>query len=152
MDALVVALRQVPDPRGASTIFRSGSVLCIVAMALLSGNRDIAEIHRFGQCLKPAQRQALGLPRGKGKGFWRVPGYNVYYNLLCRLDLDRFATVLTAWLQSQAGTLPACLALLRSALLAIYARLRDMYGCLPAIIENLRANPLTVQRLVMGKL
>jgi len=111
MYALVVALRQVPDPRGASTIFRSGSVLCIVAMALLSGSRDIAEIHRFGQRLKPAQRQALGLPRGQGKGFWRVPGYNVYYNVLCRLDLDRFATVLTAWLQSQAGKLPACLAL-----------------------------------------
>jgi hypothetical protein len=109
--SLAVALRQVLDPRGASTSFRIGPVLCIVAMALLSGCRDVAEIHRFGQRLKPAQRRALGLPRGRGKGYWRVPGYNVYYNLLRRLDLDRFAAVLTGWLQAQAGKLPACLAL-----------------------------------------
>ena len=109
--ALAVALRQVPDPRSVSTVFRIGPVLCIVAMALLSGCRDVAEIHRFGQRLKPAQRQALGLPRGRGKGYWRVPGYNVYYNLLRRLDLDRFAVLLTAWLQTQAGKLPTCLAL-----------------------------------------
>lgn len=109
--ALEVALRQVPDPRSASTVFRIAPVLSIVAMALLSGCRDVAEIHRFGQRLKPTQRKALGLPRGQGKGYWRVPGYNVYYHLLRRLDLDRFAIVLTAWLQAQAGKLPTCLAL-----------------------------------------
>ena len=54
--------------------------------------------------------------------------------------------------RSRNPTLVGALALLRSALLAIYARLRETHGCLPAIIENLRANPFSVQRLVMGKL
>jgi len=54
--------------------------------------------------------------------------------------------------RSRNPTLVGALALLRSALLAIYARLRETHGCLPAIIENLRANPLTVQRLIMGML
>ncbi len=108
--SLAVALRQVKDPRGKSTTFRSGPLLCIVAMALLSGCRDVSEIHRFGQRLKPKQRQAIGLPKGPGKGYWMAPGYNVYYQFLRRLDLDQFGQVLTAWLQTNAGSLPSSLA------------------------------------------
>ena len=80
-------------------------------MALLSGCRDVSEIHRFGQRLKPKQRQAIGMPKGPGKGYWMVPGYNVYYQFLRRLDLDQFGQVLTAWLQTNAGSLPSSLAL-----------------------------------------
>lgn len=54
--------------------------------------------------------------------------------------------------RSRNPTLVGALALLRSALLAIYARLRETHGCLPAILETLRANPHAVQRLVMEQL
>lgn len=109
--SLAVAMQQVKDPRGKSTTFRSGPLLCIVAMALLSGCRDVSEIHRFGQRLKPKQRQAIGMPKGLGKWYWMVPGYNVYYHFLRRLDLGQFGKVLTAWLQTNVGSLPSSLAL-----------------------------------------
>ena len=109
--SLAAALRQVKDPRGKSTMFRSGPLLCTIAMALLSGCRDVSEIHRFGQRLKPKHRQAIGMPKGRGKGFWKVPGYNVYYHFLRRLDLGQFSEVLSRWLQSQSGSLPSSLAL-----------------------------------------
>jgi hypothetical protein len=40
-----------------------------------------------------------------------VPGYGVFYQVLTRMDSEAFATLLTNWLQSRAGTLPAALAL-----------------------------------------
>ncbi len=105
------ALQAVPDPRSSNTQFRIGSVLAIVAMAILSGHREIAAIHRFGQRLKPQQRAKLSLPLRRGTRMRKAPGYKVYYDLLCRLDLDAFARVLGEWLQEQAGTLPASLAM-----------------------------------------
>ena len=54
--------------------------------------------------------------------------------------------------RSRNPNLVGALALLRSALLAIYARLRETHGCIPAILENLRMNPAYAQRLVMGQL
>jgi predicted transposase YbfD/YdcC len=50
--------------------------------------------------------------------------------------------------RSRNPTLVGALALLRSALLAVYARLRESQGGLPAILENLRANPHLTQRLI----
>ena len=60
-------------------------------MALLSGHRDLSQIHRFGQRLTQKQHKELGLPRKKNTEFRRVPGYKVYYNLLAKLDPDMFA-------------------------------------------------------------
>ena len=112
LHSLVMALQQVPDPRRNNRRFRCGTVLCIVAMALLSGCRNIAEIHRFGQRLKPKHRARLGLPRdAKYPKIFEAPSYKVYYNLLCHLDLEAFARVLTQWLQAGAGKLPASLAI-----------------------------------------
>ena len=109
--SLMEALQKVPDPRAQNTQFRIGSVLAIVAMAILSGHREIAAIQRFGWRLKQPQRAKLSLPFKRGTRVRKIPSYNVYYEVLSRLDLDAFARILGEWLQAQAGTLPASLAM-----------------------------------------
>jgi hypothetical protein len=109
---LMEVLRKAPDPRGSNTRFRTGPVLCIVAMALLCGARQISEIARFATRLRPQQRRELGLPRKKGtKAFYEAPGYGVFYQLLTRMDPAAFADILTGWLSEQQGALPGALAL-----------------------------------------
>lgn len=103
---------QAPDPRDDNTRYRIGPVLTLIALALLAGRREIAEIARFATTLRQPQRRRLGLPRKKGtRGFYQVPGYGVFYQVLTRMDPEAFATLLNGWLQSRAGTLPAALAL-----------------------------------------
>jgi hypothetical protein len=52
------------------------------------------------------------LPLKKGtRGFYQVPGYGVFYQVLTRMDPEAFATLLNGWLQKRAGALPAALAL-----------------------------------------
>jgi hypothetical protein len=109
---LMEVLRRAPDPRGANTRFRTGPVLCIVTMALLCGARQISEIARFANRLRPQQRRELGLPRKKGtRAFYETPGYGVFYQLLTRMDPAPFADILTGWLSEQQGSLPGALAL-----------------------------------------
>jgi hypothetical protein len=110
--SLFEVLQRAPDPRARNTRFRIGAVLTLVALALLAGRRDIAEIARFATTLHPRQRRLLGLPRRPGtQAFYEVPAYGVFYQVLTRLDNEAFATLLTEWLQARAGTLPQALAL-----------------------------------------
>jgi hypothetical protein len=110
--ALVTALQRVKDPRRHNRRFRCGTLLCIVAMALLSGCRNISEIYRFGQRLKPKHRARLGLPRNtQHPKLFAAPSYKVYYNLLSKLPLEQFAQTLSAWLQAGRGRLPTALAM-----------------------------------------
>ena len=103
---------QVRDPRAKNTTFKIRPVLSIIAMAIMAGCRDVAQIERFAQRLRHDQRQSIGLPREKNsKRFWRVPDYNVYYHLLRRIDNEAFATLLSEWLRARAGELPAALAM-----------------------------------------
>jgi hypothetical protein len=112
MDSLLAVFRHAPDPRDTNTRYRIGPVLTLVALALLAGRRDIAEIARFATTLAPAQRRRLGLPRKKGtRAFYEVPGYGVFYQVLTRMDPEPFAQRLNAWLAAQAGSLPQALAL-----------------------------------------
>lgn len=112
MDSLLDVFRQAPDPRDDNTRYRIGPVLTLIAMALLAGRREIAEIARFATTLTHPQRRRLGLPIKKGtRRFYQVPGYSVFYQVLTRLDPEAFAARLTDWLQNRAGTLPAALAL-----------------------------------------
>jgi hypothetical protein len=70
------------------------------------------QIVRFGNRLRREQRIALGLPRFKPNSNYRkAPSYKVYYNLLCKVDIERFAQCLSQWLAKHSGTLPAALAL-----------------------------------------
>lgn len=112
MLSLLEALRLAPDPRGKNTRFRAGPVLAIVAMALLAGRREIAEIARFATTLSQKQRHLLGLPRKKTtQAFHQVPTYSVFYALLTRLDAEAFAAHVHGWLQAQADALPQALAM-----------------------------------------
>jgi hypothetical protein len=112
MDSLLDVFRRAPDPRDANTRYRIGPVLSLIAMALLAGRREIAEIARFARTLSQPQRRRLGLPCKKGtRAFHEVPGYGVFYQVLTRMDPEAFATLLNGWLQSRSGTLPQALAL-----------------------------------------
>ena len=112
LDSLLDVFRRAPDPRDPNTHYRIGPVLTLIALALLAGRREIAEIVRFANTLKPAQRRRLGLPIKKGtRRFYQVPGYGVFYQVLTRMDPEAFATLLNDWLGQHAGTLPAALAL-----------------------------------------
>ena len=112
LDSLLDVFRKAPDPRASNTVYRTYSVLTVIAMALLAGRREIAEIARFATSLSQPQRRRLGFPRKKGtKAFWQVPSYSVFYQVLTRMDPEAFAEVLSGWLQSRAGTLPGALAL-----------------------------------------
>ncbi len=112
LGSLMEVFRRGPDPRGANTRYRTYGVLTLIAMALLAGRREVAEIARFATTLSQAQRRRLGLPRKPGtRAFYQVPSYSVFYQVLTRMDPERFAQLLTDWLQSRAGTLPQALAL-----------------------------------------
>ena len=52
--------RQAPDPRDSNTRYRIGPVLTLIAMALLAGRREIAEIARFATHPHPAPAASLG--------------------------------------------------------------------------------------------
>ena len=110
--SLFEVLQTASDPRAKNTRFRIGAVLTLVALALLAGRREIAEIVRFARTLHPRQRRLLGLPLRKGtQAFYEVPGYGVFYAVLTRLDSVEFAALLSDWLQAHAGTLPQALAM-----------------------------------------
>jgi hypothetical protein len=110
--SLLEAFRHAQDPRGTNTRFRIGPVLTLVAMALLAGARDVAQIARFATRLKPQQRAGLSLPIRKGtRRFYEVPTYSVFYQVLIRMDPEAFARQLNDWLVAQAGTLPTALCL-----------------------------------------
>lgn len=112
MDSLRELFARAPDPRDTNTHYRIGPVLTIIALALLAGRREIAEVARFAQSLTPVQRRRLGLPIKKGtRRFYKVPGYSVFYEVLTRMDPEAFAALLSGWLASRAGALPQALAL-----------------------------------------
>src|SRR5208337_447907 len=92
MGSLLEVFRKAPDPRDKNTRYRIGPVLTLVAMALLAGRREIAEIARFATTLTQPQRRRLGLPLKRGaRAFYQVPGYGVFYQVLTRMDPEAFA-------------------------------------------------------------
>lgn len=112
VQSLLEVFRHAPDPRDNNTQYRTGPVMALIAMALLAGRRDIAEIARFATTLTQPQRRQLGLPLKKGtRAFYKVPGYDVFYQVLTRMDPEPFAGLLSDWLLRRAGTLPQALAL-----------------------------------------
>jgi len=112
MDSLRELFARAADPRDTNTRYRIGPVLTLIAMALLAGRREIAEIVRFAKTLTQGQRHRLGLPiKKRTKRFYQVPGYGVFYQVLTRMDPEPFAALLSGWLGQRAGTLPQALAL-----------------------------------------
>ncbi len=137
-ESLRDALRKVPDPRRKQgQRYPLAPCLVILALGLLAGKKDLAEIQRFGTRLSQAQRQALGFWVKKGTKFYPVPTYHVLRDLLIGLDLAAFADVLTGWLQGQAGCLPASLALDGKTI-------RDHLGCIVSLVEHEDGAPVAV--------
>jgi hypothetical protein len=111
LESLHSTLCHIPDPRASNRGFHIGAVLSIVAMAIFSGHRSIAAIVRFADRLHHNQRVALGLPRFRGGRYRKTPKYKVFYNLLAKIEVNRLAEHLSAWLIQHRGTLPVALAL-----------------------------------------
>jgi len=112
IESLHQMLSKIPDPRARNSIFPIGAMLSIIAMAILSGHRNIVQIVRFADRMNMPHRIALGLPRfAKDSSYRKVPSYSAIYNLLRQLDVDQFAEHLSLWLQQHTGSLPAALAL-----------------------------------------
>ena len=109
--SLAKALRQVPDPRSREGLqYPIGPVLTIVALGLLLGRKHLSEIVRDGQRLSQGQRARLGLRQKRGTRFLPAPCYNVYREVLQRVNLESLAAGLTHWLSAHRGQLPATLA------------------------------------------
>jgi len=120
----------VPDPRRAQgKRYPLAPTLAVVALGLLAGKVDLAEIQRFGTRLSQLQRKVLGFWPKKGTRFYPAPTYTVLRDLLIALDLNALADVLTRWLQAQAGRLPASLALDGKTI-------RDHLGCIVSLVEH----------------
>ena len=66
-------LAEVPDPRKSNRSFPISSMLSLVAMALLAGCTNLAQIQRYGQFLTHAQRVWLGWPPGKNGKTRKAP-------------------------------------------------------------------------------
>ena len=137
--SLQEALRQVPDPRRAQgKRYPLAPCLTVLALGLLAGKVHLSEIQRFGTRLSQPQRQALGFGRKNGTRFYTVPTYTVLRDLLRRVDLHALADVLTRWLQSQAGLLPASLALDGKTI-------RDHLGCIVSLVEHEDGAPVALR-------
>ena len=116
LQPLAKALRAVPDPRAKNRQNQIGPLLCLLALGLLCGGTNLSAILRHASRLTQAQLRLLGI-RGRrlspGSKIWiySVPNYEVFRSLLCRIDLDAFATILSQWLSAHRGALPAHLAM-----------------------------------------
>ena len=104
-------LAEVPYPRKSNRSFPIGSLLSLVAMALLAGCTNPAQIQRYGQFLTHTQRLWLGWPLDKTGKRRKAPSYKALYNLLCKIDPHAYAEELSRWMQTHLGTLPRALAL-----------------------------------------
>ncbi len=113
LESLAQCLWHLPDPRHrCGRRYPLGAVLGIIILALLQGEKDMRGFHRTGQRLNQRQRARLGLRLKRGsKHFRPVPGYDVYREVLHRIDLGILAQHLSTWLQEQAGSLPSTLAI-----------------------------------------
>ena len=112
IESLYDVLYRFKDPRARNSIYSIGAMLSIIAMAILSGHRNVVQIARFAERMKMNHRKMLGLPRfAKGSKYYKQPSYNAFYNLLKKLDVDLFAQTLSEWLFEHNGLLPAGLAM-----------------------------------------
>ncbi len=113
LSSLRQAFEQLDDPRRAqSRRHPMTALLTLVALGLLMGGRDMKNIWSKVVKLTQGQRERIGLKvRSKKSGLLKMPGYDCLNDFMNKLDPQEFASVLTNWLQSNQGTLPASLAL-----------------------------------------
>jgi hypothetical protein len=145
LSSLFEALQQVPDPRSrCARRYLIGAVLSLAALGLLRGAVHVSAILRTAQKLSQSQRAQLRLPWKKGTRFRQVPGYDVFGDVLSRVDLEALARVLTQWLQSHAGELPRTLAVDGKTI-------RDHLGLIVTLVDAEEGAPVAVAANVAGK-
>lgn len=87
------ALASLPDPRSRHGRFHPlPAVLGLVALALLSGRKSLAGIHRFGRQYGAPLAWALGFRRGK------TPAVSTLSRTLRRFDADALEAILARWI------------------------------------------------------
>jgi hypothetical protein len=111
LESLHEALRAVPDPRSRNRRHRASTVLTIVCLGLLMGQKRVMDFVRLATQLNYRQRELLWYYKAAGKKVGIAPGKDVFYVLLRSIDPGELAGVLNLWLASQQGKLPANLAL-----------------------------------------
>ena len=145
LQSLAQALRQVPDPR-----VRDGrqyplwAILTVIALGLLLGRKHVSEMMRDGQRLSQAQRRQIGLRQRCGTRFIPTPCYNVYREVLRRIDLSTLARVLTGWLSAHRDRLPATLAYDGKTI-------RDRLGLIVTLLDIEEGVPVAVAAEPKGK-
>jgi Druantia protein DruA/DDE_Tnp_1-associated len=145
LQSLREALHSIPDPRTAKgRQYPLWTVLCVVALGLLSGCVHLSEIVRLGQRLSQAQRRGLGFRMRKNSRFYPAPGYTLYRELLPRLDLDAFAKALNGWLGQHRGQLPSTLAFDGKCI-------RENLGAIVTLLDVEEGVPLAVAATTVGK-
>ena len=143
--SLFDAFQRVPDPRRRSARrYLIGAVLSLTALGLLRGAVHVSTILRTAQKLSQSQRGQLRLPFKKGTRFRQVPGYDVFREVLRRVDLDALARVLTQWLQSQADELPRTLAVDGKTI-------RDHLGLIVTLVDAEEGTPVALAANPAGK-
>ena len=143
--SLAQAFRHVPDPRARDgRPYPLWAILTVLALGLLLGRVHLSEIFRDGQRLSQFQRQRIGFRQRRGSRFVPTPCYNVYRTVLCRLDLNALAQVLTDWLSAHRGHLPATLAYDGKTI-------RDRLGLIVTLLDVEEGVPLAVAAEPRGK-
>jgi predicted transposase YbfD/YdcC len=104
----------------------------------------VSTILRTAQKLSQSQRTQLRLPFKKGTRFRQVPGYDVFGQILKRVDLEALARVMTEWLQSHADQLPRTLALDGKTI-------RDQLGLIVTLVDAEQGTPVAVAANKAGK-
>ena len=107
------AFLELDDPRRAqSRRHPMSALLTLIALGLLMGGRDMKSIWTKVAGLTQKQREIIGLRvRKKGSTLLSMPGYDCLNDFMNKLDPQEFGKVLTKWLQTNQGSLPASLAL-----------------------------------------
>ena len=108
--SLMDVLRKVPDPRRYNSRFTKVSLLTLVMLGLLAGNKNLAEIQRYASLLTIKQRKRIGFPAGKTNNY-KPPSYNCIKNLLQKIDPHLFSDCINQWFEQNEGILDAQLAL-----------------------------------------
>ena len=145
LSSLFELFQKIPDPRKRlGRVFPIGAVLTLIALGLLRGFHHLSPMVRNAQRLSQTQRRQVRLPFKKGTRFRRVPGYNVFRDVLRGIDLDELARSLTAWMQSHAGELPRTLAIDGKII-------RDHLGLIVTWVDTEDATPVAVMANTLGK-
>ena len=145
LQSLAQALRQVPDPRTRDgRQYPLWAILTVLTLGLLLGRKHLSEMMRDGQRLSQAQRRQIGFRQRRGTQFIGTPCYNVYREVLGRIDLSILAQVLTGWLSAHRDRLPATLAYDGKTI-------RDRLGLIVTLLDIDQGVPVAVAAQPKGK-